>query len=107
MNEETKKNVNEEALGSNKAGQGKWASCFRVFDPVSQKTLAIKEIENNEAAISCYITSFQSYQAQRDPQDPVQLFLLVGTVKDFIPGVGKMSAAFIYVYKLSNENHGV
>lgn len=47
-----------------KAGPGKWASCFRIFDPVGLKTLVLKEIENNEAAVSCYITTFDNQQSK-------------------------------------------
>jgi len=51
--------VTEKDVGFAKTGPGKWASCVRVVNPVELKTLDVFEIENNEAAISCYITTFK------------------------------------------------
>ncbi len=104
MDEEQKKQINEKEIDP-KAAPGKWASCFRIFDPVGLKTLSLREIENNEAAISCYITTFANQQS-KDSQRK-KYFLLIGTVKDFIPGLGKLSAAFIYTYRLSPYDHNI
>ena len=94
--------ISEKEIGFTKTGPGKWASCVRVVDSVELKTLDLFEIENNEAAISCYITTFADQQAQDSNEK--QQFLFIGTIKDFIPGINKMSAGYIYTYRLHQKN---
>ena len=94
--------ISEKEIGFTKTGHGKWASCVRVVDSVELKTLDIFEIENNEAAISCYITTFKN-QFIKDTNEKAQ-FLIIGTVKDFIPGINKMTSGFIYTYRLLKKN---
>jgi len=40
----------EAFLGLPRAGPGRWASCIRVLDPSTGDTLALHELDDNEAA---------------------------------------------------------
>jgi hypothetical protein len=58
-------------------GQGHWASCISIIDPVTEKkVLSTVDLEENEAAVSIATVSFAS---QAD-----EVFLVVGTGKDMM-----------------------
>eukprot|EP01015_Nassula_variabilis_P029875 TRINITY_DN6492_c0_g1_i1.p1 TRINITY_DN6492_c0_g1~~TRINITY_DN6492_c0_g1_i1.p1 ORF type:complete len:398 (-),score=68.53 TRINITY_DN6492_c0_g1_i1:87-1280(-) len=85
--------IPEQQIGVPRATKGRWASCLRILEPIELKTLSLLELENNEAAFSIYITSF----AQRESE----LFVLVGTVKDYVHEPRSHSGGFIHTYKFS------
>lgn len=89
--------VNEVLIGAPHAGEGRWASCIRVIDPVKLETLHLLELEDNEAAFSVAITQFAN-----DPEH----YLIVGTAKDYTLAPRAFSCGFVHVYKIVNHGHG-
>lgn len=76
-------------------GNGHWASCIRVIDPLAKETLQKIEMTDNEAAVSICTATFESQDSE--------LFLLVGTVKDLVASPRTHSGGFIHVYRF-DEN---
>ncbi|KZF24133.1 hypothetical protein L228DRAFT_252598 [Xylona heveae TC161] len=77
-------------------GQGHWASCVQIVDPVSGKEVVKSfELEENEAAISVAVVSFSS-------QDD-EPFLVVGTGKDMVVNPRSFTCGFIHVYRFQDE----
>lgn len=56
------------------ASSGNWASCVRIVEPISRKTLHLYELENNEHALSMCIVNFDN----RD-----ETYVCVGSIKDY------------------------
>ena len=83
-------NVSETQVGTLKAPPGCWASCVRLVEPISLKTLDIVELENNESAVSINLLSFAGHEGE--------LILIVGTVKDMIFQPKSFSACFLYAF---------
>lgn len=83
-------NLPETQIGNFRAPPGYWASCIRLIEPTSLKTLDLIELENNESAISLNLLSFAGHEGE--------LILIVGTVKDFVPQTRAFSACFLYAF---------
>ena len=75
---------------------GEWASCIRVIDPAQMSTLHCIELDNNEAAISAAVVSFESWTEKRS-------ILCVGTTKGlkFYPRTSE--ANFIKTYEFDTN----
>jgi len=58
--------------GVHRAGEGKWASCIRVVDPVERETVQLIPLDEDEAALCVCTCTF--------PSRPGETFVLVGTV---------------------------
>ena len=58
--------------GVHRAGEGKWASCIRVLDPVERETVQLIALDEDEAALSVCTCIFASR--------PGESFVAVGTV---------------------------
>lgn len=83
----------ETQIGPVYAGEGKWASCLRIFDPIQQKTVQLLELEPNEHAVSMALISPSQY--------PMDSFLIVGCVKELVlQPVRKFTSASIQVYQV-------
>ena len=57
--------------GVHRAGEGKWASCVRVVDPVERETVQLIPLDEDEAALCVCTCTF--------PSRPGETFVLVGT----------------------------
>eukprot|EP00343_Euplotes_focardii_P010237 CAMPEP_0205827222 /NCGR_PEP_ID=MMETSP0206-20130828/31278_1 /ASSEMBLY_ACC=CAM_ASM_000279 /TAXON_ID=36767 /ORGANISM="Euplotes focardii, Strain TN1" /LENGTH=178 /DNA_ID=CAMNT_0053127915 /DNA_START=137 /DNA_END=669 /DNA_ORIENTATION=+ len=57
--EEKDEGPQESFIGAPQAGNGKWASCIRIVDPVALETTHLLELEDNEAAFSMCIVEFK------------------------------------------------
>lgn len=86
--------LNPEVFGYPR-GEGHWASCVRVLDPISKETLQVIELEDNESAVSLTTATFESQESE--------LFLLVGTSKDMVVSPRKYTCGFIHVYRFDNN----
>lgn len=72
---------------------GCWSSCLRVLNLINGETLALKELEPNEAALSVQTVVFSSHSEER--------FIVVGSAFDLIQSpVRSFSSCFISVYRL-------
>ncbi|KAL1999187.1 hypothetical protein VTN02DRAFT_4905 [Thermoascus thermophilus] len=77
-------------------GNGHWASCIQVVDPVTAKAVVSRiELEENEAAVSIAAVSFAS-------QDD-ETFLVVGTGKDMVVSPRSFSAGYIHIYRFQED----
>ncbi|KAI9834027.1 MAG: pre-mRNA-splicing factor rse1 [Phylliscum demangeonii] len=77
-------------------GNGHWASCIQVVDPVAAKAVLQRiDLEGNETAVSLAAVSFSS-------QDD-ETFLVVGTAKDFVVSPRSATCGFIYVYRFQED----
>lgn len=56
------------------ASSGNWASCVRIVEPISRKTLHLYELENNEHALSMCILNFENKD---------ETYICVGSIKDY------------------------
>jgi splicing factor 3B subunit 3 len=72
-NDEQYVKLKEDIIGVPFSGEGRWASCIRMIDPIEHKLLDLNEFEGNEAALSACIMTFSS--------TPGEMFLIVGTAK--------------------------
>ena len=78
-------------------GQGHWASCIQVIDPIEdKKAITCVDLEENEAAVSVAVVPFDSQDGRT--------FLVVGTSKDqaYFPRYSH-NGGFIHVYDISED----
>jgi splicing factor 3B subunit 3 len=73
-------------------GEGKWASCIRVIEPMSGNTSEVLELTNNEAAFSLCTCRFQQHSDET--------FVVVGTARDLTLHPRRFSACSLRVYRL-------
>ncbi|KAL1637871.1 pre-mRNA-splicing factor rse1 [Neofusicoccum ribis] len=74
-------------------GNGHWASCIQVVDPISSKEVVYTlELQENESAVSVALAPFQS---QND-----ETFLVVGTAKDLVVSPRSYSCGYVHIYRL-------
>jgi splicing factor 3B subunit 3 len=93
--------VNEAFTGAPQAGPNKWASCIRLVDPVQGETLSLLELDDNEAAFSMCTMRF----ASKDGENGLtELYLIVGTVKDYQISPPHCPSAFLRVYRFENAD---
>lgn len=52
MTDEDAPVIDPTLIGAPPAGEGKWASCVRLYDVYKNQTLQLIELEDNEAAVS-------------------------------------------------------
>jgi splicing factor 3B subunit 3 len=78
--------------GSPKPGDGYWASCIRLVDPVENRTLDLLQLTNNEAALSICTCVFHDKGGE--------VFIVVGTGKDVRFTPRSTSGGFIHVYRI-------
>ncbi len=78
-------------------GNGRWASCISVVDPVSDDPGVTQtiELEGNEAAVSMAVASFASRNGEA--------FLIVGTGKDMVVNPRQFSEGYIHAYRFSAD----
>ncbi|MCJ1308465.1 pre-mRNA-splicing factor rse1 [Agyrium rufum] len=77
-------------------GQGHWASCVQVVDPITTKSVLQQiDFEDNEAAVSVAAVSFSS-------QDD-ETFLVVGTGKDMVVNPRSDAGGFIHVFRFQED----
>jgi splicing factor 3B subunit 3 len=72
--------------------EGHWASCVRIFDPSTENTLDVSDLNNNECATCVCTCKFQQHSEET--------FLVIGTVRDMHLQTRKFSAAAVHVYRL-------
>ena len=70
--DEEEEEMPESVYGVHRAGQGRWASCIRVVDPVERETVQLIPLDEDEAALSVCTCTF--------PSRPGETFVVVGTV---------------------------
>lgn len=85
-------NLPESQIGSLKAPSGCWASCIRIVEPITLKTLDLIEIENNENAVALSTASFAGKEGE--------MLILVGTVKDLVLQPKSFSCGYVHTYAL-------
>jgi len=78
-------------------GNGRWASCISIVDPVGDEPGVVKaiELDNNEAAVSASVVSFSSQEGES--------FLVVGTGKDMVVNPRQFSEGYIHVYRFHDD----
>lgn len=78
-------------------GNGRWASCISVIDPVGEDPGVTQtiELEGNEAAVSMAVASFTSRNGEH--------YLLVGTGKDMVVSPRRFSEGYIHAYRFSED----
>ncbi|OAA57849.1 nuclear mRNA splicing factor protein [Niveomyces insectorum RCEF 264] len=78
-------------------GNGRWASCISVVDPVGENpgVTQIIELEGNEAAVSVAVASFASRNNEH--------YLIVGTGKDMVVSPRQFSEGYIHAYRFSED----
>eukprot|EP00457_Paulinella_chromatophora_P000508 gb/GEZN01000508.1/.p1 GENE.gb/GEZN01000508.1/~~gb/GEZN01000508.1/.p1 ORF type:complete len:1232 (-),score=235.53 gb/GEZN01000508.1/:570-4232(-) len=90
--EEEDDDLQEELVGRPEAGEGKWASCVRLFSPKEGDTMALEELEDNEAAFGLCRVKFGDKDC-----------IAVSTVKDLINVPQSFSAAYVRLYQLVDQ----
>jgi splicing factor 3B subunit 3 len=80
---------NEIFIGAPHAGEGKWASCIRLVDPLRLESTFILELDDNEAAFSLCMAQFQHDN---------EYYLVVGTSKDLHLNPRKNNGGAIHIY---------
>ena len=71
---------------------GKWASCLRIIDPISEDTLDVAEIEDNEAAMSMATCVFHDRGGE--------VFVVVGTAQGLTLHPRTVTGSYLRVYRL-------
>lgn len=85
--------------GLPKTGQGNWASCIRVIDPLSKETLFRVELDENEGALCGAVVHFSNKGDE--------LYLCVGTCKGVSFNPPKVPGAFINTYLISPDGRSL
>jgi splicing factor 3B subunit 3 len=82
----------ETQIGTFKAGEGKWGSCVRVLDPLTQQSVYKLDLDVDEAAICLTVCYFQ--------QLPERPCLIVGTASSMTlhPRVAQKCTLKTYLY---------
>lgn len=88
-----------EQFGRPRADAGQWASCIRVVDPVESSTLALIELEDNEAAFSIAVVPFASRGGEP--------LLVVGSAKDTFLSPRACSSGFLRTYAFTDGGRGL
>lgn len=78
-------------------GNGRWASCISVIDPVGEDPGVTQtiELEGNEAAVSMAVASFTSRNGES--------YLIVGTGKDMVMSPRRFSEGYLHAYRFSED----
>lgn len=78
-------------------GNGRWASCISVVDPVGEDPGVTQtiELEGNEAAVSMAVASFVSRGGES--------YLIVGTGKNMILSPRQFSEGYIHAYRFTKD----
>lgn len=82
--------LDPQTFGHIKAPAGVWASCIRIVDPVNSKTVAVYELDNNEAAFSVAVVPFSARSGE--------LLLVVGTASNTQLAPRTCSSGYLRVY---------
>ncbi|SJK97148.1 probable Pre-mRNA-splicing factor RSE1 [Armillaria ostoyae] len=100
------KKIDEEVInlpvtefGRPKAAAGNWGSCIRIVDPVEAKTVAVVQLDNNEAAFSLAIVPFSARSGD--------LHLVVGTAADTIVSPRSCTSGYFRTYKFTDDGAGL
>ncbi|EWC47138.1 pre-mRNA-splicing factor rse1 [Drechslerella stenobrocha 248] len=72
-------------------GEGHWASCVEVVDPIGKQVTHKIDLEENEAALSVAVVPFTSQDDEH--------FLLVGTAKDLVLNPRSSTCGYAHVYR--------
>ncbi|KAF8843027.1 hypothetical protein BDN67DRAFT_964913 [Paxillus ammoniavirescens] len=88
-----------EVFGRCKAPAGTWASAIRVIDPVEAKTVAMINLDNNEAAFCLAVVPF----AVRGGEP----HLVVGTASDTFLAPRSCTSGFLRTYKFTEDGAGL
>ncbi|ERS97181.1 pre-mRNA-splicing factor RSE1 [Sporothrix schenckii ATCC 58251] len=78
-------------------GNGRWASCISVVDPVGEDPGVTQtiELEGNEAAVSMAVAPFTSRNGES--------YLIVGTGKDMVMSPRRFSEGYLHAYRISDD----
>lgn len=105
--DEEKETAQEAFVGAPQAGEGKWASCIRILDPVTLETTFLLELEDNEAAFSVSTVEFRRrnrpVEGGAPPEMGTDTYLAVGTVKDMSIAPQKLTCAYIHLYRFTAD----
>jgi splicing factor 3B subunit 3 len=85
--------------GLPKTGQGHWASCIRIIDPLSKETVFRIDLEEDEGAMCGAIVRFQNRGDD--------LYLCVGTGKGVSFNPPAIPGAFINTYLISPDGRSL
>jgi splicing factor 3B subunit 3 len=85
--------------GLPKTGQGNWASCIRVIDPLSKETLFRVDLDENEGALCGAVVHFSNKGDD--------LYLCVGTCKGVSFNPPKVPGACINTYLISPDGRSL
>ena len=85
--------------GLPKTGQGHWASCIRIIDPLSKETVFRLELDEDEGAMCGAIVHFQNRGDD--------LYLCVGTGKGVSFNPPAIPGAFINTYLISPDGRSL
>jgi len=85
-----KPSLDDSFIGVPKAQIGKWGSCIRIIDPITGYNQFELELDDNEAAFRMCLCQFSRTQ---------ELYLIIGTVKDYEMNPKQFTSAFIHVYR--------
>jgi splicing factor 3B subunit 3 len=85
--------------GLPKTGQGHWASCIRIIDPLSKETVFRLDLDEDEGAMCAAIVHFQNRGDD--------LYLCVGTGKGVSFNPPRIPGAFINTYLISPDGRSL
>lgn len=82
-------------IGAPPAGDGKWASCVRLFNVHENNTLDLIELEDNESAVSLCTCVFHERMDE--------VYVVVGTAKDLKLKPRRSAGGFVHIYKIEER----
>ncbi|KAF9237558.1 CPSF A subunit region-domain-containing protein [Melanogaster broomeanus] len=88
-----------DVFGRCKAPAGTWASAIRIIDPVESKSVAMINLDNNEAAYCLAVVSFAARGGE--------LHLVVGTASDTFLAPRSCTSGFLRTYKFTEDGAGL
>ncbi|KIY53064.1 hypothetical protein FISHEDRAFT_63486 [Fistulina hepatica ATCC 64428] len=88
-----------EAFGRPRAPAGTWGSCIRIVDPIGARTVAMVNLDGNEAAFSIAIVPFSARNGE--------YHLVVGTAADTLVSPRSCSSGYLRTYKFTEDGASV
>lgn len=85
----------DSVVGAPQAGMGRWASCVRLLDAVSGRTLSLIDLDENEAAFSLALVAF--------PEKSTETYVAVGTAYNMTLHPRRASAGAIRLYRMTGS----
>ncbi|KAI8837822.1 splicing factor 3B subunit 3-like protein [Chytridium lagenaria] len=97
---ETPQELPPAQFGLPRAEAGNWASCVRLINPLTAETLALYDLDNNNAAFCIQIVTFPATA-------PGETFVIIGGARASIPNPRSCKNGILLTYKVASDGNSL